>query len=144
MCASKKLLAAAGFKEAADIKARVGLFKTVRNIKREALTLFWLHKCEASLDGVCNQLKIFAAHNNILFFVKSGGRDGQLNTHRQSLLPLVTRKEPLVCCLHLNNKNGFLMVKVFFVYFLSSRNYSAFTCVRAKNNARMYTQDNNA
>ena len=66
MCASKKLLAAAGFKEAADIKARVGLFKTVRDIEREALTLFILHKCEAGLDGIGDKLKVFASHNNIL------------------------------------------------------------------------------
>jgi hypothetical protein len=53
-------LAAARFKETTDIKSRVGIFETVRDVKREALTLFRLHKCEASFDGVCNQLKIFS------------------------------------------------------------------------------------
>ena len=79
-------LAAARFKESADIKSRIGILETVRDVKREALTLFWLHKCEASLDGVCNQLKVFTAHN-------------------LSSLSWV----------HLYNKNGFSMVKVFLV-----------------------------
>ena len=74
MCvgASKKLLAAARFKESADVKSRVSLFETVRDVKSEALSWFWLHKCEASRDGVCNQLKLFAAHVLLLF-------RGQLN-----------------------------------------------------------------
>jgi len=52
VCASKKLLAAAGFKESADVESRVGLFETVRNVKREALALLWLYKSEASFNGV--------------------------------------------------------------------------------------------
>jgi hypothetical protein len=56
-------LTPACFKESADIKSRVGIFETVRDVKREALTLLWLYESEASLDGVCNQLKVFAAHN---------------------------------------------------------------------------------
>ena len=84
MGARKILLAAARFKESADVKSRIGILETVRDVKCEALTLFWLHKCEASLDGVCNQLKVFTAHN-------------------LSSLSWV----------HLYNKNGFVRVKVF-------------------------------
>lgn len=84
--AGKILLAAARFKESADVKSRIGILKAVRNVKREALTLFWLYESEASFDGVCNQLKVFTAHN-----ISSLSR------------------------VHLNNKNGFSMVKVFLV-----------------------------
>ena len=66
MCARKKLLAAAGFKETADIKSGVGLFKAVSNVEREALSLFRLHKRETTLDGVGNKLKVFSSHNDIL------------------------------------------------------------------------------
>ena len=76
MCASKKLLAAAGFKESANVKSRVGLFKTVRDVKREALTLFWLYKSEAGFDGVCNKLEVFAAHVLLLCWGQLNYRNG--------------------------------------------------------------------
>lgn len=119
--AGKILLAAARFKESADIKSRVGIFETVRDVKREALTLFRLHKCEASFDGVCNQLKVFTAHN-------------------LSSLSWV----------HLYNKNGFSMVKVFFSEAprfckrergqssnckQNTKSFQHLMCVRAKNYA---------
>lgn len=83
--AGKILLAAARFKKSADVKSRIGIFEAVRDVECEALTLLRLYESEASFDGVCNQLKVFAAHN----------------------LSSLSR-------VHLNNKNGFSMVKVFF------------------------------
>ena len=121
MCAGKKLLAAARFKESADVKSRVGIFEAVRDVECEALTLFRLYESEASFDGVCNQLKVFAAHN----------------------LSFLSR-------VHLNNKNGFSMVKVFFSEAprfckrergqssnckQNTKSFQHLMCVRAKNYA---------